>query len=447
MPHVAFVPLTGLRVQAEEILELGMTLPGLRERAEALAALPALGLLTLAGMTPHPWTCSYHQAARPSDETVQEIVRLRPTLAALSALTASIDEAYLLSSALRGQGVPVVLGGLHATACPEEAIRHCDAVVVGEGEPVWSKVLEDAAHGRLEGVYRSSTPWDLGGAPLPRFDLVAARSLPRWTIQTERGCPFACDFCGASRLLGPFREKPVERIRAELAAIQRANGSAPGDVSPRHLWLELADDNTFAGRRDAEELLTALGESRARYFTEADWRIGERPELLRRLAASGCVQVLVGMESVASSYSGMGAKQADSDRVIDAVSAIQDAGVAVNGCFILGADGETDESIERLGRFIVESPLAEVQITLQTPFPGTALHRRLQQSGRLLENAGWRHYTLFDVTYRPTPLSVEQLRAGFARIVGEVFSAAVSAARAAKRREIWRRNPAFGSRT
>src|SRR5258708_2623818 len=121
MPHVALVPFTGFRVRETEMLELGMTLPGLRQRAAAIAQLPALGLLTLAALNPPDWDCSYHEAARADEALADEILRLRPTLVALSALTASVEEAYRFAALLQHRGLKVALGGLHATACPDEA--------------------------------------------------------------------------------------------------------------------------------------------------------------------------------------------------------------------------------------------------------------------------------------------------------------------------------------
>lgn len=236
--------------------------------------------------------------------------------------------------------------------------------------------------------------------------------------------------------MGPFREKPIDKIHAELGELRRLS---------KHIWLELADDNTFALRRDADELLQVLSNANVRYFTEADWRIGERPEVLSKLAASGCVQVLVGIESLVFRYPGMGAKQAELDRIMDAVGAIQDAGVVVNGCFILGAEGETDASIDRLAEFILESPLAEVQLTLQTPFPGTALYRKLQSERRLLAERGWSYYTLFDVTYQPDRMGAEELEAGFERACRMVFSPSASRRRDELRKSIWRNNPQFVS--
>jgi radical SAM superfamily enzyme YgiQ (UPF0313 family) len=432
MSHVAFVPFTGFRVREAEMLALGMALPGLRPRADAIAHLPALGLLTLAGMTPDDWQCSWHEAASADEVLAAEVLRERPTLVAMSALTASVEEAYRFSTLLRHQGMRTVLGGLHATACPDEAVRHCDAVVVGDGEPVWTDVLADAATGQLRPVYRSVAAFDLSESPVPRYDLLGDRPRPRYTIQTQRGCPLACEFCAASRLLGTHRLKPMPNLRRELGAI------AARDPHP---LLELADDNTFIGRSDADELLDALAVANARWFTEVDWRLGEQPALLARLAGSGCVQVLIGIESLVFRHPGMGPKQAELSRVMAAIEAIQAAGVAVVGCCIVGSDGETRGSLDRLAEFLNSSPLADVQLTVQTPFPGTALRRRLQREGRLLPERGWSHYTLFDVTCQPDAMSVAELEAGFRDLVQAVFSAGPAAQRQAMRKRIWRNHP------
>ncbi len=432
MPHVVFVPLSGMRVREEELLALGMALPGLQPRARAIGQLPALGVLTLAGLNPAHWTCSYHEAAAVDATLVEAIAAERPDLVAVSALTASAEEAYRLSGMLRRVGLRTVLGGLHATACADEAGQFFDAVVVGEGEPVWPAVLADAEAGRLRPLYRAREPFALTNAPTPRFDLLGAKPRPRYTLQTQRGCPLACEFCGASRLLGSFREKPAANLIRELHAIET--------LSPAPL-LELADDNTFAGHGDLTAFLQALASSGARWFTESDWRLGERPELCRAIADAGCVQVLVGLESLVRAPGGMGAKNADWPRILDAIAAIQSAGVAVIGCFIAGCDGESQDSLDRLAEFILASPLADVQITLQTPFPGTPLYRRLRRDGRILPGRDWSFYTLFDVTYQPDLMSVAELEAGFRRLVRAVFAPEPTRRRQALRRDIWHHNP------
>ena len=129
----------------------------------------------VAGLTPADWKCSYHEAARADEALADEVMRLRPNLVAISALTASIEEAYRFSDFLRRRGAKVALGGLHATACPDEAQRHCDAVVVGDGEPVWRNLLDDAHANRLRPLYRSQAPFDLSQSPVPRFSSYPTR--------------------------------------------------------------------------------------------------------------------------------------------------------------------------------------------------------------------------------------------------------------------------------
>ncbi|XZE19646.1 B12-binding domain-containing radical SAM protein [Pirellulaceae bacterium SH449] len=434
MPHVALVPFTGLRVAEPEMLAFGMSLPGFRERAGAISELPSLGLLTLAGMLPEHWSCSYHPSAR-SDDLVRDVLDTSPDLVAVSALTASVDEAYSFAREIRRNGVPVVLGGLHATALPDEALKHVDAVCVGDGESSWPGILSDIEADELQPIYKSAKPFSLQNATKPRFDLVPMGQVARWTVQTQRGCPWACEFCGASRLLGPPRYKPPALIDQELDAIKQL------DASP---WIELADDNTLAGRADAELLLETLESQSIRYFTENDYRIGEDPELLKRLAKSGCVQVLIGIESLAFGYHGMGKKESQLTRIMAAIDAIQDAGIVVNGCFILGADGETPSSIDHLIDFARNSSLAEIQLTLQTPFPGTGLYRRLQSQGRLLSKP-WSHFNLFDVVYQPDQLTVSDLEAGFRRALQGIFSEDVAQARKKRRLAIWRNHPSFSN--
>lgn len=430
MPHVAMVAMSGFRVREREMIALGMALPGLASRAGAVAALPALGLLTLAGMTPDGWSISYHEAPAATDELLHELLSTRPRLVAISALTASIDEAYTLADRLRAQGVQVVMGGLHVTTMADEAATHVDAIVIGDGEPVWHDVLSDAVAGRLKCRYRAAAPFDLALSPVPRFDLLGSKDRPRFTLQTSRGCPLACDFCGASRLLGPFREKPADRIAAELEALCAVS---------RRPMIELADDNTFAGRRDPRELLNALTRAGARWFTECDWRTGERPEVLDTLAASGCVQVLMGMESMVHRHAGMGAKAAAIERMVRAAERVQDHGVAVIACFVVGSDGEDLESIHALADFLAAAPFADVQLTLVTPFPGTALRARLAREGRLLPDRGWSSCTLFDVAFQPDRLSVEELESGFRNLVKYVFSEDLTIRRSAIRQYIWSR--------
>ena len=334
----------------------------------------------------------------------------------------------------RAEGIWTVLGGLHATACPQEALKHFDAVCTGEGELTWPDVLRDVRADALRPRYdavRTATPLPWA---LPKFELIGSAPVARWTLQTQRGCPLACEFCAASRTISLFREKPVQQVEMELAAILQF-GQTP--------VIELADDNSFAGPREAGPLLDTLAAANARFFTEVDWRIGERPELLSRLASAGCVQVLIGIESLVFRFPGMGAKQAELERIMRACERIQEAGIAVNGCFIIGGDGETRRSIERLGSYLQTCPLADIQITLCTPFPGAPLYERFRRQGRLLLDRDWSHYTLFDVTFEPDQMSVADLEAGYRELLEMVYDKGENGRRTRIRHQVWRRNSAL----
>jgi radical SAM superfamily enzyme YgiQ (UPF0313 family) len=357
-------------------------------------------------------------------EICEEIMTTEPDVVAFSSLTAAANRAYQISQLVRQRRVLTVIGGLHATAIPEECQSHFDVVVTGDGEASLPRVLNDFSAGTLQARYHPASPFDLTQSPLPRWDLLQpgmssggsvgslVNTIARFTLQTQRGCPWACNFCAASRLLGPVRAKPHDRIDAELRQIAQ-HTSRP--------WIELADDNTFAVARDPYPLLDSLGNHGCRWFSESDWRIAENPTLLNRIARSGCRQLLIGVESTVFQYPGMGRKQAEFDRIVAALQAIQAAGVVVNACFIVGAEGETEASIDRLASFLSDAPFGEIQLTLQTPFPGTGLYRQLLGQGRML-GKDWSNHTLFRVTYQPDMMTPEGLQLAFNRLVAHVFS-------------------------
>ncbi|MFG0266951.1 MAG: B12-binding domain-containing radical SAM protein [Rhodopirellula sp. JB055] len=424
-PKLTLVAMSGLRVGHEGLLQRGLKLPGLARRASALSQLPPLGLLTIAALVPETWDIELlmDDGVTAVSEVAEQILSgkssTQPAMVAFSALTPSADRAARISQLVRRRNVTTVIGGLHATATPDHCRPHFDVVVQGDGESTFAKLLSDFAGGRGRDSYRADGSFSLGDSPLPRWDLLGDHSPPRYTIQSMRGCPWACSFCAASRLLEPARVKPDERFEAELKAI------ASRKARP---WIELADDNTFASGRDHGPMLESLRRHGARWFTESDWRIAKQPELLSQIAESGCRQILVGLESNVFRYPGMGAKNADWQRMLEAVDVIQEAGIVVNGCLIVGADGETPESMERLGDFLEEAPMGEIQLTLQTPFPGTSLYDSLLRSQRLLPG-DFSRYTLFDVVYQPDQMTAEQLQNEFNDLVGRVFRPEVQSRR------------------
>lgn len=351
-----------------------------------------------------------------------------PALHPLGAsFTARIYDAYALADRYRAAGVRVVLGGLHVTVCPEEAMRHADSIVLGEGEPAWPRLIDDLRRNRLQSVYDvRNQSFDLADAPIPRYELLDPERYNRITIQTQRGCPYRCEFCAASLLISPkYKLKPVPRVMAELQRIKA--------IWPQP-FIELADDNTFVNKRHSRELLRAFQEQDVRWFTETDISLADDEELLRLLQPSGCAQVLIGLESPAlPGLDGLEKranwKAGKLDNYKRAINRIQSHGVTVNGCFVLGLDGTGPESFDAVWEFVQDSGLYEVQITIATAFPGTPLYDRLHREGRIIHERAWDLCTLFDVNFRPQQMTVAQLEEGFHALAERLYSAEATSMR------------------
>ena len=415
--RVGLLAVSGVRVYNERLIRLGVTLPGFVERARVIASMPSLGLLTLAGATPDGYDVTYLES---SELDAAALSAHAFDIVAISSFTAKADVMYAIADWYRARGTTVILGGLHCSLLPDEAAEHADAVVAGEGELLWPRVLEDWRQGMLQRIYRNGSflDVDLGQAPVPRYDLLDVERYNRIPIQTSRGCPLDCEFCAASKIFGGYKRKPIENVARELAAIRRHVG---------HPFIELADDNTFVDKRWSRALARAIAEAEVHWFTETDVSVADDPELLDLLATSGCRQVLIGFESpTAASLRGIEAhdwKARRHDRYRRAIDAIQDRGITVNGCFILGLDQDTPDSFETIERFVRAGGLMEVQVTVLTPFPGTALYRRLHAEGRLLRERYWERCTLFDVNFVPRRMSVEELEAGLEYLMGTLYTA------------------------
>jgi radical SAM superfamily enzyme YgiQ (UPF0313 family) len=339
---------------------------------------------------------------------------------AISSFSAQIGEAYALADRYRALGTKVILGGLHVSAVPGEAAAHADAIVVGEGETVWPQVIFDLTGGKLAKVYDArGRNFDLGLSPMPRFELLDPERYNRLTVQTQRGCPFRCEFCAASIRISPtYKTKPVERVIAEIQKI-------------KSLWknpfIEFADDNTFVNKAHSRELVRAVAREQIRWFTETDVSVADDLELLDLMKDAGCAQVLIGLESPSvSSLDGVEQranwKARQADRYLEAIRRVQDRGITVNGCFVLGLDGAGPESFDDIWDFVRESGLYEVQITVQTAFPGTPLYDRLKTEGRLLREEAWELCTLFDVNFRPAKMQVAELEAGLRSLASRIYS-------------------------
>ncbi len=436
--HIGFIAMSGVRAHNPELTALGLTLPGFVDRNKIIASLPSLGLLTLAGLTPERFHISYHEIA--DLKTLPELP-VDFDLVAISTFTAQFYEACAVADYYRAMGIPVVMGGITVTSLREQAQAHCTSVVIGEGELLWPELLADFERGALKPFYVTYREFDLAAAPLPRFDLLDSEKYNRLTVQTSRGCPHQCEFCASSILLTPhYKVKPVEKVIAEIRAIKQ-------------LWakpfIEFADDNSFVHREHYKRLLRELATEQVRWFTEADMRVAEDDELLALIRDSGCQQILIGLESPRrTSLYGVELKNnwklRQQDYYLAAIEKIQSYGITVNGCFILGLDGDTRDVFGDVLDFVRRSGLYEVQITFMTAFPGTPLYARLQQERRILRDQAWELCTLFDINFQPKNMSVTELQNGFLGLAKQLYSAQETRGRRTNFKRRLKTSPHFG---
>jgi radical SAM superfamily enzyme YgiQ (UPF0313 family) len=415
--RIGLIAMSGVRCCDEELLELGLTLPGFVERSKTIASLPSLGLLTLAAATPPEHEVEYLEV--PDPRAFGELPK-GFDLVAISSYSAQIREAYAFAERFRDAGIPVVMGGPHVTALPDEALEHCDVAVVGEGEACWQQVLADFAAGRPEQVYDAlPLDYDLSQSPVPAYELLDISKYNRLTVQTSRGCPHRCEFCASSVLLTDrYKQKPVENVLAEIDRILS-------------IWerpfIEFADDNAFVNKSWWKEFLSRLENRRFRWFAECDIAVSTDDELLDLMRRTGCAQVLIGLESpvekgLANIELRRDWKRRMYPQYADAIHTIQSHGIAVNGCFVLGLDRHTPEVFDRVYDFVRDVGLYEVQITILTAFPGTPLYHRLEEEGRLLEPEAWHKCTLFDINHRPTDMTPRELHQGFRDLAVRLYS-------------------------
>jgi radical SAM superfamily enzyme YgiQ (UPF0313 family) len=440
---IGFIAMSGVRAHNQELTDLGLTLPGFVDRNKIIASMPSLSLLTLAALTPKKYEVAYHEMAdlKKLDSMPEDF-----DLVAITTFSAQIFEAYKVADFYRARKIPVILGGLHVTSMPHEAKEHCTSVVIGEGEPLWPEVLADFERSDLQPFYRQTRPgsFDLADAPLPRFDLLDPEKYNRITVQTSRGCPHKCEFCASSILLtSKYKLKPVAKVLEEIHAIK--------SIWPRP-FIEFADDNSFVHREHYKALLRELAHEDLRWFTEADLNVAKDDELLGLMRDSGCQQILIGLESPRqASLSGIELnsnwKARQQDEYKNAIAKIQSYGVTVNGCFILGLDGDMPDVFDEVYHFVKDSGLYEVQVTFLTAFPNTPLYHRLKREGRIIRDNAWELCTLFDINILPKNMSVAELQSGFLGLVKKLYSEEDTRNRRGGFKSRLKTSPNFGHRT
>lgn len=344
-----------------------------------------------------------------------------PDLVGISVNSKTAARAYAIADAYRLRGSRVVLGGIHVTALPEEALAHADAVVSGEAEWLWQDVVSDARAGRLgrttsllhRGVYKHEDWKPLEGLPHPKRELLKSiRYVPFDVVQTTRGCPFPCEFCSVSTYNGnKFRFRPVREVIAELETCGQR--------------ILFGDDNVMIHTKYSHDLFEAMVPLRKHWVAQASLAALHRVENIEVMARAGCRALFIGFESVADdAVRGAGKRQNKPSKYREIVRCLADHGIAVWGSFIFGLDDDASDAFDRTVDFCVDAKITMALFALLTPYPGTQLYKRLVAEERLTKDRWWlsTDHDSDAPFYRPARMSRDELRAGWVRAWRSMYS-------------------------
>jgi radical SAM superfamily enzyme YgiQ (UPF0313 family) len=353
-----------------------------------------LPISTLAGLTPEEYDIKFF------DDRFDLIDYDTDTdLVGITVETYTALRAYKIASRFRERGIPVVLGGYHPTHLPDEAVRHGDAVVVGNAETVLAKVLDDAKQGRLEKVYRGTPGYS---HVLPDRSIYGDREyLPLGLVETGRGCYHACEFCHISTYYGAkYIPRPIEYVIADIRQSDRK-------------FFFLVDDNFIANPPYAVELCKELAKLNITWVGQGSIAVARNPELLYWLRKSGCRVLLIGFESLDENNlrqmnKAWSVKSSERDEL---VRRIHRAGISIYATFVFGFDHDTAETFERSVEFSIRHNFFFTAFNHLLPFPGTPLYRRLMAEGRMLSPTWWldESFTYGDIPFQPAHMSAEEL--------------------------------------
>jgi radical SAM superfamily enzyme YgiQ (UPF0313 family) len=366
-------------------------------RGHLIDFVPPVTGIHLAALTPPEHEIEvFHEQVRsvPIDDT--------PDLVALSFFSGFARGAYALADRYRALGVPVVAGGPHVSYWIEEALEHVDAVVVGEAETVWLKVLEDARRGVMDKVYRGKAA-PLVGLPTVRYDLLEKSFVVPRVLQATRGCPFSCSFCSVPDVNPGFRVRPIDDV---IRDIEEGHFALPWQEKVVWFW----DDNLLVKRRWAKDLLGAMSGLDRWWLTQASIDIVNDRELLGLMEKSGCIGIFLGIESLDDAdLKSVGKRQNKAAEYKDAIARLHDRGICVMAGFISGFDDQTPEMIlataDRLNAIGVDVPF----LSILTPFRGTPLYDEHLSNRRILVERDWPHYNGYNVAFEPTQMSPDEL--------------------------------------
>ena len=359
---------------------------------------PPLSLLVLGALTPK----GHHVTI--ADENIEPL-RLddSPQLVGITVKADTAQRSWEIARSYRSRGIPVVLGGIYPTTCPNQCAAHADACVIGEAERLWSGLLRDAESRNLRRFYRDRTPPDLGIVPVPQWDLIARKHyLYTNTLTIGRGCRHRCCFCynSSPNLPTGYRMKPIRNILREIASLRT-----------RHVMF--IDDNFIANPSLARRLIAELIPLGLTWHTAVSADIAQHGDMIERMAASGCRSLFIGFESLnPANLQNANKCHNRVEQYERTIGRIHDCGMMVNASVVFGFDGDGPQVFDETTRWLTLQKVETMTAHILTPYPGTVLHARLSSQNRIFDR-DLTHYNTSRAVFRPANMTAEQLESGY----------------------------------
>jgi radical SAM superfamily enzyme YgiQ (UPF0313 family) len=364
-------------------------------RSWQMESLPAAAI---AGLTPDDVDISFY------DDRMEKIPFDNPTdVVTISVETYTAKRAYQIASEYRRRGIPVIMGGLHATLLPDEVEEYAEAVVVGEAESIWEEVINDLKNGTLKQRYQGKDRPSLKDIRLDRSIFQGKRYLPIGLVETGRGCRYACEFCAIQAFFdNTHRNRPIEDIVKEIESLK----------NEKKIFF-FVDDNFIGDIKQAKELLRALIPLNIRWITQMSIDGAQDEELLQLLDESGCKGVLIGFESLDEENLKLMNKSFNTKHggYEKALENLQRYNIRIYATFVFGYDYDTQSSFDEAVEFAKEKQFYIAAFNHLTPFPGTPLYRQLEEKGRLRFKQWWLDdaYRYNDLPFEPEQLAPQEV--------------------------------------
>ncbi len=358
---------------------------------------PSLGLLTLAALTPPHHRIELH------DENVSPVQwNDKPDLVGITVTVDTSPNAYRIAQRYRDKGVPVILGGIHASAMPNEALRYANSVCIGDADTLWPSILRDVENNRLKPIYRNKTNPDISFTPPPRLSLIDQRRyLYSNIVYTSKNCPYRCQFCYNSMdFRKSFRNRDMDSVLKEIDAKQT-----------RHVLF--IDDNFTGNPAWTRRFLPKLAERNIKWSAAVSADANRHEGLLELMKKSGCQSLFIGFESInENSLNQVNKRQNRTGEYNKLISQIHDLGIMINASIVFGFDHDKPDVFDATVDWLVQNKIETMTAHILTPYPGTRFYDKLIQEGRIIDHDK-NNYNTANVVFQPRHMTPQQLYDGY----------------------------------